>query len=96
MSWNIVKVFDDRACANSMGCLQGPGGDFQHLTECADGVSSHPRGGIRTRISHHDDPQRVAPTGIAVGREYAQNAFGDGMGLIPCRNDNPDRLDFRR
>jgi hypothetical protein len=96
MSWYVVEVFDDRACTNSMSRLQGACRDFQHLAECADGVSSHPSGGVRTRVSHHDDPQRVAPTGMAIGRENTKNALGDALALIPRRYDNPNRLDFRR
>jgi hypothetical protein len=96
MSWHIVKVFDDRACANSMGGLRGAGRDFQHLTECAKDVSSHSGGVVRAGISDHDDPQRSAPTGMAIRRKYTQDAFGNRIGLIPRRYDNPNRLDFRR
>jgi hypothetical protein len=90
----IVKVFDDRACANSMGGLRRPGRDFKHLTECANGVSSHSGGVVRAGISNHDDPQRSAPTAMAIRRKYTQDAFGNRIGLIPRRNDNPNRLDF--
>lgn len=92
----IVKVFDERTCADSMGGLRGAGRDFQHLTECANDVSSHSGGVVRAGISDHDDPQRGAPTGIAVRRKYAQDAFGDGIGLIPRSYHNPNRLDLRR
>jgi len=96
MPWYIVEVFDDGACANSMSCLQGACRDFQHFAKSADGVSSHLGGGVRTRVSNHDDPQRVAPTAAAIGREDTQNALGDGLAPIPRRYDNPNRLDFRR
>jgi hypothetical protein len=92
----IAKVFDERACANSMGGLRGPGRDFQHLTECANSVSSHSGGAVRAGISDHDDPQRSAPTGMAIRRKYTQDAFGNGIGLIPRSYDNPNRLDLRR
>jgi hypothetical protein len=96
MPWYMAKMFHDSACANLMGRLGGTCGNFQYFTERADCVSSHLGGRIRTRVSHHDDPQRVTPTGIVVSRKYTQNTLGDSVGLIPCRYDDPNRLDSRR
>jgi hypothetical protein len=32
---------------------------------------------------------------VAVGGEYARDAFGDGFGVIARQDDDPDSLDFR-
>src|SRR4030088_1610899 len=96
MSRFMVEMFQDRACTDSMGRSEGPCGNFQYLTERADGVSGHLGGLIRTCVSHHDDPQRVAPTGVAVGRKYTEDTFGDRVSLIPRWYDNTNSLDPRR
>jgi|SRR5450631_2872283 len=96
MSWHFAKMLHDGTCTDSMSSLSGASTDFQNLTEGAECVSGYLGCRICTRVSHHDNPQRVAPTEVAVGREYAEDAFGDQVGLIARGYDNPNRLDSRR
>ena len=49
--------------------LTGTGANFQHLTERAQRLSGYLGGVIRAGIGNDDDPQGVAPAGMAVGRK---------------------------
>ena len=94
MAWNLAKVFH-HDCGTQLICgLPGMGADFQHLAECAQSVSSCLSRVIRARVGDDDDPQGIAPAGMAIGGEYACNAFWNRFGLSPREYDNPDCLDF--
>ena len=69
MPWFPAEMFKDGARAEAMGRSVRPSGNLQYLAECADGMSGSLGRVIHAGIRHHDDPQRVAPTGIIVGRE---------------------------
>ena len=73
----------------------GMGADFQYLAKRAKAVSSRLSGVIDARIGDDDDPQGVAPAGMAMGGEDTGNAPCNLFGLIPRENDDPDRPDFR-
>jgi hypothetical protein len=88
-------MFHHGSCADLMCGLPGAGGDFQDLSECAKRSSGYLGRMIRTAVSDNNYPKRVVPAGVAVGREYAGNTFGDCFALIPRRYDNADCPDFR-
>src|SRR5580704_12925746 len=71
-------------------------GNFQYLTERTDGVSRYFNGLIPACVRHHDDPQRVSPTDIAVGRKYAEDALGYVLRLVSRRYDDANSLYCRR
>ena len=92
----MAEMIHHRARADSMRRLQRPCGDLQDLAEGTDGVSSHLGGCVRAGIGNDDDPQRVAPAGVAVSGKYVLDTLGDGVGLVPRRYDDSDGLDSGR
>ena len=62
-------MFNHDACAELMGGLRGPGADFQNLAEGAECDSSCLGGVIGAGVGDYHDPEGVAPSGMAVGRE---------------------------
>jgi hypothetical protein len=93
--WFMVEMFQYSAGADSTRRCTGLHGNLEYLTERSDSVSSYFNGPIPTRVRHHDDPQRVSPTRIAVGRKYAEDTLGNGVRLVSRRYDNADSLDYR-
>jgi len=93
-SWFTVEMFEHGAGADSTCRSTGLYGDLQHLTERADGVSSYFNCPIPTCVRHHDDPQRVSPTSIAVGRKYAEDALGNCVRVVLRRHDDANSLDY--
>jgi hypothetical protein len=69
MAWRVGEMIHDGARAYSMGCLQGSGGDFQHLSERSERFSGYLGRVIGAGVGDHDDPQGVVPSGVAVGRK---------------------------
>ena len=87
----MPEMFQEAAFTDSTSRSQGQRADFQYLAERADGVSSHLGRLIRARVRHHDNPQLVPPTGMAVGCEDTEDASGYRGGVIARWNDNADR-----
>ena len=87
----MPEMFQEAAFTDSTGRSQGKRADFQYLTERTDGVSSHLGCLIRARVRHHDNPQRVLPTGKAASLEDTGDAFGYRGSVIARWNDNPKR-----
>jgi hypothetical protein len=92
MSWLMPEMFQDGAFTYSTSRSQGSRGNFQYLTECTDGVSSHLGCLIRTRVRHNDNPQRVPPAGIAVSGEDTADTLGYRRSVIARWNHNTNRL----
>jgi hypothetical protein len=92
MSRLMLEMFQEAAFTDSTSRSQGQRADFQYLAERTKGVSSHLGRLIRARVSHHDNPQLVPPTGMAVGCEDTEDASGYRGGVIARWNDNADRL----
>ena len=88
-------MFHHDSCTQLICSLPGMGADFQYLTKRAKGVSSRLSSVIGARIGDDDDPQGVAPAGMAIGGEDTGNAPCNLFGLIPRENDDPDCLDLR-
>ena len=88
-------MLDDGSCAESICCFPGMSGDFQHLAERTKCLSRHLGGVIRAPVGDHHDPDGVVPARVTVGCEKTGNAFGDDVGVIAHRYDDPDCLDFR-
>jgi hypothetical protein len=94
MSWFLVEMFQHSAGTDSTSRTTRLYGNFEYLTERADGVSSHLNCLIPTGVRHHDDPQRVSPTRMTVGRKYAVDALGDRVRLVSRRYDHAYGLDY--
>jgi hypothetical protein len=94
MSRLVVEMFQHTAGTNSTCRFTGLYGNFQYLTERADGVSSGFNCRVPTCVRHHDDPQRVSPTNMAIGRKYAEDTLGNCVRLVSRRYDNAYRLDY--
>jgi hypothetical protein len=88
MLWSWVEMFQHGVGTDSTCPSTGLYGHFQYLTERADDVSGYFSCLIPTCVRHHDDPQRVSPTHIAVGRKYAVDALGNCVRLVSRRYDN--------
>jgi hypothetical protein len=88
----MPEMFQEAAFTDSTSSSQGQRADFQYLTECTEGVSSHLGCLICARVRHHDNPQRVPPTGIAIGCEDTEDTLGYRGSVIARWNDNPNRL----
>jgi hypothetical protein len=95
VSWSMPEMIQESAFTYPTSCSQRLRGDFQYLAERADCASSHPGCLIRARIRHHDDPQRVLPTGIAASLEDTGNAFGYRGSVIVRWNDYTNHLRSR-
>jgi hypothetical protein len=95
MSCFVVEVVQHSAGTDSTCRSTGLYGHFEYLTERAEGLSRHFSCLIPTCVRHHDDPQRVSPTTIAVGRKYAEDTLGHSIGLVSRWYDDADSLDFR-
>src|ERR1700687_176000 len=92
----MVEMFQHRADTDSTRGSTGLYGNFQYLAERADGVSCYFSCLVPARVRHHDDPQRVSPTGVTVGRKYAEDTLGDCIHLVSRRYDDTNSLDCRR
>ena len=91
----MTEMIPHRTHADLMSRLQRPCGDLQDLAERTEGVSSYLGGCVRAGIGDDDNPQRVAPAGMAVSGKNILDTLGDRVGLVAHRYDNPDGLDFR-
>jgi hypothetical protein len=96
MSWFMVEVFQHSAGTDSTCRSTGMHGNFQYFAERADGIPSRFDCPIPACVRHHDDPQRVSPTSVAVGRKYAEDTLGNCVCLVSRRYDNANCLDCRR
>ena len=92
MSWLMPEMFQEGAFTYSTSRPQGSRRNFQYLTKRTNGVSSYLGCLIRTRVRHNDNPQRILPTGIAVGGEDTADTLGYRGSVIARRNDNTNRL----
>lgn len=88
-------MFHHDCCTQLICSLPRVGADFQHLAKRAKAVSSRLSGVMRARVGDDDDPQGVAPAGMAIGGEDTGNAPCNRFGVILREYDNPDSLDFR-
>jgi hypothetical protein len=92
VSWLMPEMFQDGAFTDSTGRSQRSRRNFQYLTKRTNGMSSYLGCLVRTRIRHNDDPQRIPPTGMAVGGEDTADTFGYRGSVIARWNDNTNRL----
>jgi hypothetical protein len=96
MSWFPVEMFQHRAHTDSACGSTGPCGNCQYLAERTDGVPSYLDRLVPACVRHYDDPQRVSPTSVAVGRKYAEDTWGDCVRLVSRRYDNANSLYYGR
>jgi hypothetical protein len=94
MSSFLVEMFQHSAGTDSTCRSTGLYDNFKYLAERADGVSGYFDCLIPTCVRHHDDPQRVSPTSIAVSRKYAEDTLGNCVRLVSRRYDNANSLDY--
>ena len=96
MSRVIREMIQYGVGADAISNPLGSGGDRQYLTECPDGLSGDESRCITASVSYHDNPSRIAPAGVIVGREQTFDTLGDVGGGIVRRYDDADGLDPRQ
>jgi hypothetical protein len=96
MPWFMVEMFQHRADTDFTCGSTGFDGNFQYFAERADGISGDFSCLVPACVRHYDDPQRVSPTRVAVGRKYAEDTLGDCVRLVARRYDDANTLDCRR
>ena len=93
MSRVITEVIQDGVGADAISNPLGAGGNRQYLAECPDGLSGDESRCITTGVSYHDNPYRIAPAGVIVGREETFDTQGDVRGGIVRRYDHANGFD---